>query len=366
MNRRTMIIGISAIAAIIIIVFISNMFMKKAAPLREPIPVIPEKIIKFNKPQVTISEEDQSLMGIKKTEINRISFRKTEKIQGKIDYDSENVSEVETNIKGVVESVVAEDGKYVKKGDLLIEINSPDILAAQKDLIAATRPGDSSASASSAEAARKELRQMGISDDLINQIEKTGTYSKTVKIMSPVTGYIVKKFINKGDPVVDGNKLIVITDLNPVIFVGEVADSDASLIKKGEDAEILIDAYPNKIFKTKTEGVIPSGVIGKPSRVNMRIPNADNGLRPGMQGSAEIKIDLGAKLAVPMEAIIDKDDRKIVYVETGGGKFEARTITTGISFGSQTEVIGGLKEGELVVSSGVTKVDSEAERQKSH
>ena len=67
-----------------------------------------------------------------------------------------------------------------------------------------------------------------------------------------------------------------------------------------------------------------------------------------------------------MEAIIDKDGLKFVYVEKSGGKFESRIITTGISFGSQTEVTGGLKEGELVVSSGITKVDSEAERQKKH
>ena len=364
MNRKAVIIGISFIAAIIVIVIISNMLMKKDAPLKEPLPVVPNKIVKLNKPQILISDEDQRLMGIRKTEISSLNFRKTARIQGKIDYDSENVSEVETNIKGVVESVVAEEGKYIKKGDLLIEINSPEILAAQQELIAATRPGSSSEVA--AETARKKLRQMGISEDLISQIEKAGIYSRNIKIMSPVTGYTVKKFINKGDVVSEGNKLIIIADLSTVLFAGEVADADMPLIKKDQEAEILIDAYPNRIFKTKTETVIPSGVIGKPSKVNMRILNADNGLRPGMQGSAEIKIDMGAKLAVPMEAIIDKDGLKFVYVETGGEKFEARTITTGISFGSQTEVTGGLKEGELVVSSGVTKVDAEAERQKLH
>jgi len=113
--------------------------------------------------------------------------------------------------------------------------------------------------------------------------------------MSPVTGYIVKKFINKGDSVSEGNKLITIADLSTVMFVGEVADADMPLIKKDEEAEILIDAYPNRIFKTKTETVIPSGVIGKLSKVNMRISNSDNGLRPGMQGSAEIKIDMGTR-----------------------------------------------------------------------
>jgi Cu(I)/Ag(I) efflux system membrane fusion protein len=364
MNRKAVIIGISFIAAIILIVLISSMLMKKAAPVKEPLPVVPEKIIKLNKTQILISEEDQRLMGIRKTEISRLNFRKTSRVQGKIDYDSENVSEVETNINGVVESVTAEEGKYIKKGDLLIEINSPEILAAQQELIAATRPGSSSEAA--AEAARKKLRQMGISDDLISQIEKAGIYSKNIKIMSPVTGYTVKKFINKGDVVSEGNKLIMIADLSTVVFAGEVADDDVPLIKKDQGPEILIDAYPDRIFKTKVDNVIPSGVVGKPSKVNMRILNTDNGLRPGMQGSAEILIDMGARLAVPMEAIIDKDGLKFVYVETGGGKFEARIITTGISFGSQTEVTGGLKEGELVVSSGVTKIDSEAERQKSH
>jgi len=364
MNRKAVIIGISIIAAIIVIALISNMLMKKGAQLKEPLPVVPEKIVKQIIPQIFISDEDQRLMGIRKTDISRPNFRKTAKIQGRIDYDSENVSEVETNIKGVVESVVAEDGKYIRKGDLLIEINSPEILTAQQELIAATRPGSSSEAA--AEAARKKLGQMGISDDLIDQIEKAGIYSRNIKIMSPVTGYIVKRFVNKGDTVSGGNKLIIIADLSTVVFVGEVADADLPLIKKDEEAEILIDAYPNRIFKTMTETVIPSGVIGKPSKVNMRITNSDNGLRPGMQGSAEIKIDMGPRLAVPLEAIIDKDGRKIVYVETGGGKFEARIITTGITFGSQVEVTGGLKEGELVVSSGVTKVDSEAERQKPH
>ncbi len=364
MNRKAVIIGISSIAAIILIVFISSMFMKKSVPVKEHLPVVPEKTVKLNKPQILISEEDQRLMGIRKTEIRRLNFRKTARVQGKIDYDSENVSEVETNIKGVVESVEAEDGKYIKKGDLLIEINSPEILAAQQELIAATRPGSSSEI--EAETAKKKLRQMGISDDLISQIEKAGIYSKNIKIMSPVTGYTVKKFINKGDVVSEGNKLIMIADLSTVVFAGEVADKDVNLIKRDQETEILIDAYPNRIFKTKVENVIPSGIVGKPSKVNMQILNTDNGLRPGMQGSAEILIDMGARLAVPLEAIIDKDGLKFVYVEKSGGKFESRIITTGISFGSQIEVTGGLKEGELVVSSGITKVDSEAERQKKH
>jgi Cu(I)/Ag(I) efflux system membrane fusion protein len=369
MNKKAVIIGISVIAAVIVIALIGYLLREKPAPQKGLLPVVKEKAVKLNEPQFAISDEDQKSMGIKKTEISSVSFRKTVKIQGKIDYDSANTSEVETNIKGVVESVVAEEGKYVKKGDLLVEINSPEIMAAQQDLIAATRPDASSGNESSAvaaETARKKLRQMGIRDDIISQIEKTGTYSKTVKIMSPVTGYIVKILVSKGSPITDGNKLIQIVDLNSVIFTGEVNDLDAPLIKQGEEAEILIDAYPDKIFKTKTEGIIPSGVIGKPSIVKMRIANTDNGLKPGLQGTVEIKIDLGARLAVPMEAIIDKDGRKIAYVETGEGKFEARTIKTGINFESQVEVIEGLKEGELVVSSGVTKVDSEAERQRPH
>jgi Cu(I)/Ag(I) efflux system membrane fusion protein len=363
------IIGISVIAAIIVIVIIGYLLREKPALKKEPLPVVKEKAVKLNEPQLIISEENQNLMGIKKTEISRVNFRKTIKIQGKIDYDNEKTSEVETNINGVVESVIVEEGKYVKKGELLLEINSPEILAAQQDLIAATRPGASSGKesvVSAAETARKKLRQMGISDDLIKQIENAGTYSKTVKIMSPVTGYIVKKIVNKGDQIADGNKLIVIADLSSVIFVGEASDLDAPLIKKGQEAEILIDAYPDKIFKTKAEEIIPSGVIGKPSKATMRITNTDNGLKPGLQGAAEIKIDLGSRLAVPMEAIIDKDGTKIVYVETGEGKFEVKIIKTGINFESLTEVIDGLKEGELVVSSGVTKVDSEAERQRPH
>ncbi len=369
MNRKAVIIGISVTAAIIVIVLIGYLLREKPALKKEPLPVVLEKAVKVNVPQLIISDDDQKLMGIRKTEISRVSFRKTIKIQGKIDYDSDKTSEVETNINGVVESFAAEEDKYVKKGDLLIEINSPEILVAQQELIAATKPGASSGkedAASAAETARKKLRQMGISDDLISQIEKTGTYSKTVKIMSPVTGYIVKKLVNKGDPIANGNKLFVIADLNSVIFVSEASDLDAPLIKKGQEAEILIDAYPDKMFKTKAEDIIPSGVIGKPSKINMHITNTDNGLKPGLLGTTEIKIDLGSRLAVPMEAIIDKDGSKIVYVETGEGKFEARIIRTGINFESLTEVIEGLKEGELVVSSGVTKVDSEAERQRPH
>jgi membrane fusion protein, copper/silver efflux system len=367
MNRKAVIIGTSVIAAIIVIVLIGYLLREKPVPQKGIPPVVQEKAAKLNGPQFIISDEDQNLMGIRKTEIRKVSFTKTIKIQGKIDYDMGNTSEVETNINGVVESIVADEGKYVKKGELLVEINSPEILAAQQDLIAATRPGASpgnESAAVAAETARKKLRQMGISDDLVSQIEKAGTYSKTVKIMSPVTGYIVKKFVSKGSPITDGSKLIQIADLNSVIFAGEASDLDAPLIKQGEEAEILIDTYPDKIFKTKVEGITPSGVIGKPSIVKMRITNTDNGLKPGLQGSVEIKIDLGTRLAVPMEAIIDKDGSKIVYVETGEGKFEAKTIRTGINFESQVEVIEGLKEGELVVSSGVTKVDSEAERQR--
>lgn len=363
MNRKAVIIGISVIAAVAVFLLVIHQLGKEPVETNKRLPVVTEKPLAIKGPRIIISEEDQSLMGIRKTEIEKMRFRKSVRIQGRIDYDTEKTSEVETNINGVVESVSAEEGAYVKKGDLLIEINSPEILTAQQDLIAATRPGSTS-SASAAEAARKRLRQMGISDELISQIEKTGAYARNIKITSPVTGYIVKAYASKGDSIADGDKLILIADLSSVLFVGEANEQDAPFVKKGENAEVLMDLYPDRIFDTKIESNTPSGVLGKPSKVGMRIANADNGLKPGMQGSADIKVDLGEKLAVPMEAIIDKDGRKIVYVEASGEKFEARTVKTGIVFESQAEILGGLKEGELVVSSGVTKVDSEAERQR--
>lgn len=82
-----------------------------------------------------------------------------------------------------------------------------------------------------------------------------------------------------------------------------------------------------------------------------------------MPGSAEIKVDFGKKLAIPSESIIDKMNRKVVFVDKGHGRFEPRTVTTGMNFESMSEILNGVSKGEMVVNIGVTNLDAEATRQ---
>jgi Cu(I)/Ag(I) efflux system membrane fusion protein len=341
-----------------------------AGPVATASPAVHEQ----EAPTVEIPEDRQRLIGVKTTSATVISMKKAIRLTGRIEYDEQMLYTVNTKVEGWIERLYVDyAGRFLKKGEPLAEIYSPDLLAAQQELIslkAWKKPeGKGSTdtmltvdSARLVDAARKRLRLWDITQAQIERIEQTGKPMRTLTIISPVSGYVVKRYTTKGMRVMAGEPLLDIADLTRVWVIAEVSEPDMGRVRPGLEARITFDGMPGKVFTSRVDFIYPSmSPDTRTLKVRCTLPNVKGILKPQMFATVEITADLGSRLAVPEDALIDTGERQIVYVDRGEGLFEPRVVVAGQRAGTMREIISGLKAGEKVASSALFLIDSEAQ-----
>lgn len=151
------------------------------------------------------------------------------------------------------------------------------------------------------------------------------------------------------------------TDSNSVWAYMTIYEYEIGLISQGIPVEVEAVAYPGEMFKGKIQAITPVlDAQTRSLRVRAEIDNLEHKLKPQMFVNAKINIDLGEKLAVPEPAVLDTGERKIVYVVNQDDNFQQREIILGQKAQGYFEVLEGLKDGEVVVTSGNFLVDSES------
>jgi membrane fusion protein, copper/silver efflux system len=325
---------------------------------------------------VEIPSEKRQLIGVKITTAEIKPLTKTIRTVGIVEYDERRLATVNMKCEGWIEKLYVDyTGKYVKKGDRLAEIYSPELLATQQEFInllkwskegAASRNKEVGAMLSRdsnaiVDGARQRLRLWDISEDQIASIEQTGKPVRTLTIKSPASGYVVQKTVVRGQRVVSGEKLFDIADLSSVWILSDIFEYELPLIKTGDRAMISLSYFPGKEFTSTIEYVYPT-ISGdtRSAKVRFTMPNPGNKLKPQMYTNVEVKINLGKRLVIQEDAVLDSGKRQIVYVDKGEGNFEPRAVTTGIRADGMIEIAGGLKAGERVASSATFLIDSEA------
>jgi Cu(I)/Ag(I) efflux system membrane fusion protein len=283
---------------------------------------------------------------------------------------------VNTKFEGWIEKLhVDYSGKYVRKGEPLAEIYSPELLATQQEFLNLLKWKKESASVKNQdvgsmlskdaqaiiEGARQRLRLWDISDAQIDKIEQSGKPIRTLTIYSPVSGYVVQKAALKGMRVTPGEKLFDIADLSTVWILSDIFEYELPLIRVGEKAAISLSYFPGKEFSSNIDYVYPT-IAGdtRSAKVRFTISNPGNKLKPQMYTNVEVKIDLGNKLVIPDDAVLDSGKRQVVYVDKGDGNFEPREVRTGMKANGMVEITKGLKAGERVASAANFLIDSEA------
>lgn len=334
-------------------------------------------------PSVEIPLEKQQLIGVKTVAASVKPLQKIIRTVGRIEYDERNLATVNTKIEGWIERLyVNYTGKYVKKGDPLAEIYSPELVATQQEFLNVlkwakentehrTQSTDKDNAISNMlskdaeaiiEAAKQRLRLWDINDAQIKKIEETGKPIRTLTIFSPASGYVVQKTALQGMRVMPGEKLFDVADLSTVWIVSDIYEYEVHLIKTGQTAKINLSYFPNREFSSTIDYIYPS-LAGetRTAKIRFTIANPGGQLKPQMFTNVEVKINLGNKLAIPESAVIDTGIRQIVYVDKGEGYFEPREVMLGLKAEGMVEVLKGIKAGEKVASSGNFLIDSEAQ-----
>jgi Cu(I)/Ag(I) efflux system membrane fusion protein len=329
-------------------------------------------------PQVEISSEQQRLIGVKTVKVSLKPIRKVIRTVGRIEADEQKQATINTKIEGWIEKLYVDyTGRYVKKGEPLVEIYSPELLATQQEFLEvikwATRSGDKKKddalglmiakdADATLDAARQRLRLWDISEAQIKQIEQTGKPIHTLTLYSPVSGFVTQKMAVQGMKVMPGEKLFDIADLSTLWIIADIYEYELPFVKVGQPARITLSYFPGKELSSKIDYIYPTiSAETRTAKIRLTLPNPGGQLKPQMFTNVEIKISLGKKLVIPESAVIDTGTSQVVYVEKGDGTFEPREIELGLRADGVVEVLQGIKAGEKVVSSANFLIDSEAQ-----
>lgn len=366
---------------------------KAAAPqTRAPSPVQQAAPEVQETPEVEISQDLQQRIGVKTVKVAVKPLQKTIRTVGRIEIDERRQTTVNTKIEGWIEKLYVDyTGRYVKKGEPLVEIYSPELLATQqefintkkwarKQTIPETQEGRrkdagevqepvsvmkqmlEKDAAATLEAARQRLRLWDISEAQIKKIEETGQPARTFTLFSPASGYITQKMAVQGMKVMPGEKLFDVADLSQIWVVADIYEYELSAVRVGQPVKINLSYLPDREWKSRIDYIYPVfSAETRTAKVRLILPNPDGRLKPQMFTDVVIRIDMGGRLMIPDSAVIDTGRGQVVYVDRGNGFFEPREIRTGLKADGAVEVLRGLKAGEKVASSANFLIDSEAQ-----
>jgi Cu(I)/Ag(I) efflux system membrane fusion protein len=321
---------------------------------------------------VQISPERQQLIGVRFGTVEKRTLQKVIRTVGRIDYDEKRIGIVSPKIGGWIEELYVDfTGRFVRKGEPLLTIYSPELVATQEEYLLALKakqdwaksPFSEVAEGGNllAESARRRLKLWDISDAQIQALEQSREPKKTLTLYSPFTGHVLEKMVSQGQFVDAGMALFKIADLSVVWLIADIYESELSAIRVGQPAAIQMSYYPGETFTGKAIYIFPyMDAQTRTAKVRYEFANPHGKLKPEMFANVEITVRLGEKLAVPEGAVIDTGVRKVVIVDRGSGYFEPREVRLGTKAGEVFEVLDGLKAGERVVTSANFLIDSES------
>ena len=321
---------------------------------------------------VRVSAEARRMIGVTTATAAIRPMRRTLRAAAKLAYDETRLSRIHVKVAGTVETLYADfTGKPVRRGQPLLTIYSPDLLATQREYLAAYRAQKSLATSSLPEvrgngdalleSARQRLRLWDISAAAISRLESSGEPTRTLTIASPVDGVIVVKNVYPGATVTPDTELLQIADLSSLWVLAEFYEADLPFLKVGQKAAITLDSQPGAEFTARIAFIQPA--INPATRtvtVRLALPNPGRALVPDELARVSIPLALGDHLAIPDDAVVMSGARSVVYVEQGPDEFVLVEVKTGPQVDGWTEIKTGLKAGDVVATAANFLLDSES------
>jgi len=279
---------------------------------------------------------------------------------GVIEQDQTHREEVTQRFSGyVVKQFRGRIGDYVKAGEPLFSVYSPDLVAAQSELLLAEKI--SAGGHSLHQAAGEKLKNLGVSPADIAQIRRDGQPKRDVVIRSGVSGTILDVTAREGAAVSAGQVTYVIGDLSKSFIVARVFQQEVEGLKRGQAAEVTIPGS-GKVLAGTVDLIYPQVELGAgTANVRVVVTTFVPGLRPGVYVDVRFPVELGSLLTIPTDGILYSGRHRYVFVDRGNGGLEPREVEIGRTSGGMTEVREGLKSGERIAASGTFLLGSEAQ-----
>ena len=313
-------------------------------------------------------------MGLKMTTAEQRQLTKEIIAVARIVYDEEKLYGVNSKVAGWIEKLYVDfEGMSVKKDDPLLEIYSPELVTAQQEYLSALRNYENLKDVS-LESARKgaadllvaskdRLLLWDITEEQIENLRRTGAVRKTLTLYSPADGVVISRMVVDGDKVMPGMKLFQVADLSTVWAHADIYEYELPFISMGQEVRLSLSYLPGTTFTGRISFIYPYlNEMTRDVRIRVEIPNPNLYLKPNMYANAFISSSLpGTRVVIPNQAVIRSGLRNLVFISLGNGKFMPREVKLGVlGQNDMIEIISGLNEGNVVVTSSQFMLDSES------
>lgn len=379
---------------------------KSAAPAAKP----GESAAAEPEVMLTLSDHARAMASVETVPVERRAITHEIRAVGKVRYNESALAVINSRVEGYIEKLYVDfTGVQVKKGDHLVEIYSPDLVLAQRELLVGLEgPGNNAL----IEASKLKLLRWGLTQEQVDDLVQKRKVSERVTLYSPIDGTVTERMAVQQAMVKSGEMLYKLANLESVWVYLDIYESELGWVQEGQSVTIHAEAYPSEAFTGRIWFINP--VLTEESRtvkVLVNIANTEEKLKPGMFVSATIAVPVmadgtaaptglggqftcsmhpqvlqaksgacphcgmdltvipGGKtkptaaelsvLAVPVSAVLDSGTRKLVYVEHSRGEFMPVEVTLGPRAGDYYSVRAGLKEGERVAVRGNFLLDSQ-------
>ncbi len=321
---------------------------------------------------VEVSATGRSLAGIETVLAGRKPWNGGVRTVGTVKADERRTFRIEARFGGWIEKLPADfTGQFVKRGEVLAEIFSPELLAAQQEFLLARDVGARFHGSSLPEvrqggeelvaAARRRLEIFALPPGFVDAIAARGEARRTVPVVAPASGYLVSKMVFAGQQVMPGQEMFRLVDLSAIWVEASLYEIDAVRVALGDEARLSLAYDPTATRTGRVSYVYPE--IDPATRtlsVRFDVFNPKLDWKPGMFVDVELAGRSREALVVPDEAVLDTGERKLVFVEAAPGRFEPREVTIGERRSGEAEILAGLTAGEQVATRANFLLDSES------
>ena len=316
-------------------------------------------------------------IGVQTAPVRERPLTRSIRTVGHLDYNEEMFSRINVKYPGWIEQLyVNETGQQVRAGEPLLDIYSPELVAAQEEYLLAyqnLRNLEGSAfetiakgAESLLDASRRRLLYWDVTEAQIRELEERGEITRTLTIYAPSNGIVVERMAELGMRVTPGMDMYRMADLSTIWAFAHVYDADAPWLSPGLRAEMELPYNPGKVYRGRIDYIYPYlDQASRDIKIRLVFPNRNLELKPQMY--ANIRLSARGErpvLVIPGSSVIRSGERNVVFVALDGGKFEPREVTLGMEGDDgYVQAATGVGAGERVVTSAQFLIDSESRLQ---
>src|SRR5437667_8154887 len=322
--------------------------------------------------EFVVPVERQQQIGVRYAKVERKPLRHTIRAVGLIVPDKTRNWQFVSRVDGYVQKLdVTAPGELVVKNAPLLSIYSPDLLTSEREFVELLRMRDQAKSKDASETpqrliepAKRRLQLWNVTEQQIAYLERTRKAFDTLTLLSPFRGVVQSVPLEQGKNVKVGDMLVEVADLSVVWVWAEFYENELPMLQVGQNIDISTKSYPGEKFAGTISVINPFlDEAKRTAKVRIDIPNPDFKLRPGMYVNAELEMNMGEGLTIPVSAVMPTGTRSVVFVDKGEGKLEPRIVQLGTKYADIYEVKSGLQENERVVASANFLIDAESKVQ---